>query len=287
MKNFLVNIKNSLKKVVLFASLFLALFAIGYYVINLLEIKSAPKKADNTGKTAEVRIDYDAELKKRVGSVIFAAENYDEAAARFGLTNANKGLDADPDKDGLPNYLEYVHGTNPLKADTDGDKFSDRQEITNGYDPDAPGDTKPAVEFTIAKMKVVAPMMWSQTDVEKDMLADLEKGLSHFMKTAAPGQNGNMIVSGHSSNYIWAKGDYNYIFKNLNDLVVGDLVQVKTTQKNGRVITYAYKISEKFVTQPDDEEIFADTSAPTLTLSTCWPLGTNFKRLIVKAELVK
>jgi len=119
------------------------------------------------------------------------------------------------------------------------------------------------------------------------MLRDLESGAAHYAKTAAPGQIGNMIISGHSSNYIWAKGDYNYIFKNLNNLEVGDKVVFRTVQKNGKVITYNYTITEKFVTSPDDEKIFAETKNPTLTLSTCWPLGTNFKRLIVKGELVK
>jgi len=130
-------------------------------------------------------------------------------------------------------------------------------------------------------------MIWSQSEDAKQSLKDLESGLSHFPKSAAPGEKGNVIISGHSSNYVWAKGDFNYIFKNLNDLEVGDIVNIKTIQQNGKTIFYKYKISEKFVTVPDDEKIFANPDAPVLTLSTCWPLGTNFKRLIVKAELIK
>ena len=119
------------------------------------------------------------------------------------------------------------------------------------------------------------------------MEKDLESGLAHFMKTAAPGQNGNLIVSGHSSNFVWAKGGYNHIFEKLNDLQVGDLVTIQTVQKNGRMFEYQYKITDKFVTTANDQKIFENTPNPTLTLSTCWPLGTNLKRLIVKAEIVK
>lgn len=213
--------------------------------------------------------------------------NYDEWAIRYGLTSANNKYDDDPDGDGLPNYLEYVHLTDPLNPDTDGDGFSDKQEIINGYDPDAPGDAKPSVEISIAKINISAPMLWSKSADENSQLEDLKSGVAHFPKTAAPGQPGNMIVSGHSSNYVWVKGDYNYIFKDLNNLEKGDVITIKTIQQNGRVIIFHYSVADKFVATPDDHRIFENTQDPTLTLSTCWPLGTNFRRLIVKADLLK
>jgi LPXTG-site transpeptidase (sortase) family protein len=278
-------IKNNYQKVVLYASLFLAVFFSLFYLVNL-DIRPIQNKAIVNSNIAP-SVDLTTEFKNKLGSTTFSMESYADWAGRFGLDNSNNGLDSDPDKDGLPNYLEYIHGTNPLNSDSDGDKFSDKQEIINGYDPDAPGDTKPIVEVTISKINVEAPMVWSLSEDEKNMLSDLENGLSHFYKTAAPGQNGNSIISGHSSNYIWAKGDYNHIFKDLNILEAGDVVTIKTIQQNGRVIVYSYKITDKFVTSADDARIFAATSDPTLTLSTCWPIGTNLKRLIIKAELVK
>lgn len=276
--------KDLLKKAALLGGLFLAAFALGFYVVNL---DLGPAQKISSQKATVQVPNLNEELKKRLGSIALGMENYDDWARRYGLDAGNNGLDADPDKEGLPNYLEYVYGTNPLKADSDGDGFSDKQEIINGYDPDAPGDAKPAVEISISKINVSAPMVWSQSETEKNMLSDLENGVSHFFHTASPGQNGNMIISGHSSNYIWAKGNYNHIFKDLNNLEPGDVVVVKTMQKNGRSVTYQYKISEKLIVSPDDEKIFAATAEPSLTLSTCWPLGTNFRRLIIKADLVK
>jgi len=192
----------------------------------------------------------------------------------------------DWDNDGLSNELEDLHGTDPRKADTDGDGYTDAQEIKNGYDPAAPGDVRPAVEITISKIGVTAPMIWSKSEQEKDQLADLQNGVAHFPKTASPGQPGNMIISGHSSNYIWAKGSFNYIFKNLNNLGSGDVVDVKTTQQNGKIVTYQYKISEKFTTVPNDARIFEDSNGSVLTLTTCWPIGSNARRLIVKGERI-
>lgn len=62
-----------------------------------------------------------------------------------GLSQANlSGLNIfqDNDQDGLTNEEERAYGTNPDKADTDGDGYSDRVEIESGYNPlkPAPGD---------------------------------------------------------------------------------------------------------------------------------------------------
>lgn len=270
------------KRAALFVGLFLAVFIALFYVVNM-DISPAKKPASR--EVSWRAANTDEKLAKKLGSITFSIESYADWANRYGLANSDDGLDGDQDNDTLPNYLEYIHNTNPLKADTDGDGYADKAEIINGYDPDAFGDTKISVEIEISRINVLAPMVWSKNENEKDMLSDLENGVAHFFKTAAPGQNGNMIISGHSSNYIWAGGDYNHIFKNLNNLEKGDLVIVKTSQKNGRVIAYRYKISDKFITAPNDAEIFENTANPTLTLSTCWPIGTNLKRIVVKAAL--
>lgn len=278
-------IKRYIEKILFLVILFFVIFIALFFIVNLDLDSKKNLIVDKSGSA--LGVDTSSEIKSKLGSTTFSVETYVEWAKNRGLDKANNGLDADPDKEGLPNYLEYVHGTNPLASDTDGDKFTDRQEISNGYDPDASGDTKPIVEISIVKMNISAPMVWSKSENEEDMLKDLENGINHYPKSASPGQNGNMVISGHSSNYLWAKGDYNHIFKNLDDLTVGDVIAVKTIQKNGRVIIYSYKVKNKYATLPYDEKIFANTNEPTLTLSTCWPIGTNLKRLIVKAELVK
>lgn len=279
------NLKFQLKKIALLAVLFSVVFFGLYYLVNFIDLNSAPKKVATVAPVQNL-VANNEELQKRTGNDNISLTAFEDWMKINNLSGANV-YDADPDKDGLPNYLEYIHGTDPNNADSDGDVFSDKAELTNGYDPDSKGAAMTMVSVKIEKLGVEAPMVWSQTVVEANMLKDLENGIAHFMKTAAPGQTGNMIISGHSSNYIWAKGGYNHIFEKLNDLQAGDLVTFKTVQKNGRMIDYQYKITEKFVTTPDDEKIFANTQTPTLTLTTCWPLGTNLKRLILKAELVK
>lgn len=273
----------NLKKVALVLGLFLAVFFGLFYLVNF--DFSFNKKYSSEMDAVQ---NLDAEFKKRLGSTTFSLESYADWARRYGLNKDNNGLDSDPDGEGLPNYLEYVHGTNPANADTDGDKYTDKQEIDNGYDPDdLTGNSKTTVLVRIDKIKIEAPMVWSKSENEKDMLGDLEKGVSHYAGTATPGQNGNAVISGHSSNYIWDKGDYNHVFKDLNNLEKGDIINIKTIQKNGRVIVYQYAVTGKYIDAPDDERIFEETDNSILTLSTCWPLGTNLKRLVVKAVMVK
>ena len=279
------NLEFQLKKIALLSVLFLAVFFGAFYVVNFFDPHPAAKNNPITVVENTKLLD-NPELQKRAGKDNINLLAFDDWA-KINKLAGNDVYDGDPDKDGLPNYLEYLHGTDPNNADTDGDNFSDGTEIINGYDPDSKGEAMAVVSIKIDKLGIDAPMVWSTTDVEANMLKDLENGLAHFTKTAAPGQPGNLIVSGHSSNYLWAKGGYNHIFEKLNDLQAGDLVTIQTAQRNGRVFEYQYKITDKFITTPSDQKIFENTPTPTLTLTTCWPLGTNLKRLIVKAELVK
>lgn len=57
----------------------------------------------------------------------------------IGLTDST-GLDSD--NDGLIDSLEDAIGTNKTKSDTDGDGYSDKDEIIRSYDPNGPGKTK-------------------------------------------------------------------------------------------------------------------------------------------------
>ncbi|MCF7860138.1 thrombospondin type 3 repeat-containing protein [Patescibacteria group bacterium] len=46
----------------------------------------------------------------------------------------------DSDFDGLSDYEEVrVYGTNPLNPDTDGDGYTDGDEVKNGYNPNGEG----------------------------------------------------------------------------------------------------------------------------------------------------
>ncbi|MBI4713886.1 hypothetical protein HY771_01745 [Candidatus Uhrbacteria bacterium] len=58
---------------------------------------------------------------------------------RIGLCKEEWILVDDPDFDDLDNTQEKLYGTDPYKADTDGDGYSDSQEIAAGYNPNGAG----------------------------------------------------------------------------------------------------------------------------------------------------
>jgi hypothetical protein len=66
------------------------------------------------------------------------------ATTFFALAESQNGnsLFLDSDQDGLTDQEEHMIGTDPGKADTDGDGYSDGKEVESGYNPlkPAPGD---------------------------------------------------------------------------------------------------------------------------------------------------
>jgi sortase A len=105
----------------------------------------------------------------------------------------------------------------------------------------------------------------------------LKEGVAHFKDSALPGEKGNIFIFGHSSAEV--RSDYWKIFATLSDLEVGNEISVFY---QGNV--YKYKVSEKKTVEPTDLSVLKKGKKEVLTLMTCWPLGTNLKRLIIKAE---
>jgi thrombospondin type 3 repeat protein len=48
--------------------------------------------------------------------------------------------DQDPDGDGLNNFMEFIHGSDPNNWDSDGDSLPDGWEVNNQLDPSSPSD---------------------------------------------------------------------------------------------------------------------------------------------------
>ena len=110
----------------------------------------------------------------------------------------------------------------------------------------------------------------------------LTLGVAHAKGSALPSENGNIFIFSHSSENFFEALRYNSIFYLLNKLKAGDIVDLY--YKNTK---YNYKITETKVVNPEDISYLKTTSQEkTLTLMTCYPPGTNFKRLIVIANNV-
>jgi LPXTG-site transpeptidase (sortase) family protein len=134
-------------------------------------------------------------------------------------------------------------------------------------------------KIVISKINVDAPIVEAESVEEKDILDALVQGIAHYPNTPLPGEVGNVFVTGHSSNYLWAEGKYNYVFSLLNKLEAGDDIVV---YYDG--IKYVYRIFNVSVVSPKDVSVMNQANDSVISLMTCDPVGTNWKRRVVKAR---
>lgn len=177
-------------------------------------------------------------------------------------------------------YNEILMGT--VQAYVSPGAINPQNIIT---DPTA--DTKVSADprLIIPKINVDVPVIYGANYDHDSQMKAMEKGVSHFAipgANAVPGQIGNTVLSGHSSNDLFDPGDYKFIFAQLDKLQAGDTIYV-----NYNSVRYSYTITKKEVVLPTQvDKLTYATSKPVLTLITCTPLGTAQKRLLVTAEQV-
>lgn len=143
----------------------------------------------------------------------------------------------------------------------------------------------PDPKLIIPKINVDVPVYYNTTPDYNSQMAAMQKGVAWFGIPGAdshPGQVGNTVLSGHSSNDITDQGDYKFIFARLDHLVKGDSIFVNYQGKR-----YTYTVTNTSVVKPTDvSALVYQTTKPILTLITCTPLGTSLNRLLVTAEQV-
>lgn len=111
----------------------------------------------------------------------------------------------------------------------------------------------------------------------------LTKGVAHARGTAVPGAIGDVFLFAHSSENFYEALKYNSVFYLLPKLVAGDPIIL---YYHGAKFTYL--VTDKRLVDPKDVSYLTSKGdSQTLTLMTCWPPGTNIKRLLVFATLKK
>lgn len=138
-------------------------------------------------------------------------------------------------------------------------------------------------EVIIPKINVEAPLVLGVNTVDEAAVdSALENGVVHYADTASPGQNGNSVIVGHSSNNIFNKGRYKFVFVLLSRMEQGDTFFI---QKDGK--RYTYQVYEKKIVKPNDVSVLGATNkTATATLITCDPPGTSINRLVVIGEQI-
>lgn len=113
---------------------------------------------------------------------------------------------------------------------------------------------------------------------------DLTKSLIHYVPRSMPGEFGNVSIFGHSTlPQLYNEKDYKTIFTYLPSMQKGDTILIEVGD-----LEYEYEVYDMFVVSPDKVSVLDQQyDAAYLTLVTCVPPGTFWKRLVIKAKLVR
>jgi sortase A len=97
------------------------------------------------------------------------------------------------------------------------------------------------------------------------------RGGRTYPDTALPGEPGNIAIAGHRDGF----------FRSLKDVRAGDVIELSDAGRPS-----AYVVEGTWIVQPDDVSVLDPTTAPSITLVTCYPfyfVGSAPQRFIVRA----
>lgn len=169
-------------------------------------------------------------------------------------------------------------------------QLTDEADLTHALQPDTvsssyQGNFKISIpSLDLYGLNVTANV---ESGVKEAYEASLLKGLAHFKGTGLPisNINNNIVIYGHSAsrNYYEETHDIVAAFSRLNQIKVGDIVEVEIEGKK-----YNFRISRSKIVEPNDVSIVTGTANQrTLTLFTCYPPGNRTYRFVAIAKAVE
>lgn len=108
--------------------------------------------------------------------------------------------------------------------------------------------------------------------VEGDSPSLLGRAVGHVPQTALPGQNGNVVLTGHRDTF----------FRSLRQVQQGDVITFETM--GGQ---YQYTVESSAIVSPAATEVLQSSAGQELTLITCYPfyfIGPAPERFVVRAR---
>ncbi len=127
--------------------------------------------------------------------------------------------------------------------------------------------SRQAVRIQVPAIDVDAPV------VQGDGWEQLKRGVAQHIGTPDPGQNGNVVLSGHND-------IFGEVFRDLERLKPGDVVILFTSQRK-----YTYVITGTQIVEPTAVEVMNPTLNATVTLISCHPYLVDNHRIVVSAVL--
>jgi len=134
----------------------------------------------------------------------------------------------------------------------------------------------------IPKISIVAPIVFPN-NANKSLIEDnLDLGVVYYPGSVYPGQVGQIVILGHSAPPGWPKIKHDWVFTDIDELILGDIILINLNNKQ-----YTYIVRQKSIIQRGAEVQVSglNLNNNNLTLISCWPPGKNYQRIVVQAEL--
>lgn len=132
------------------------------------------------------------------------------------------------------------------------------------------------------KLGIEAPIVFPENNAESVIMKNLNLGAVYYPGSVYPGQEGQIVILGHSAPSGWPKIKYDWIFTDLEKMSFGDSVMVNLNNKQ-----YTYKVRNKIIVEKGEDVSTGVSKSDNniLILVSCWPPGKDYQRIAVIAEL--
>jgi LPXTG-site transpeptidase (sortase) family protein len=183
----------------------------------------------------------------------------------------------------VPVITTYVRGGADDRALQDWRSGGSTALAGAPHDPDAvPGastasqcqpNAAPAADYALVTFDSLSQYGYAGVAANGDWNSLRDRSMVHYTTTPAPGQQGNVIIAFHREPH----------YEHIDQLNVGDTVTVQ----DRACASFTYRITQRWVLDPDKVTQLDPTSGHDLTLITCTPWWRDYQRIVWRGTLVQ
>lgn len=140
----------------------------------------------------------------------------------------------------------------------------------------------------IPKIQITSPLVFvPEGEAENTSPAALKKyldrGVLHYPGSPLPGEQGQVVILGHSAPVGWLQIKYDWVFSKIDKLDKGDKVVIYYNNHE-----YVYRVQRTVFLEKGEDlpDSLLTKSRYMLVLISCWPPGKDSRRIAVEAELI-
>tara|TARA_B100000745_G_scaffold300596_1_gene255729 strand:- start:581 stop:1261 length:681 start_codon:yes stop_codon:yes gene_type:complete len=137
--------------------------------------------------------------------------------------------------------------------------------------------TRVVIDSVGVDVEVNNPFKTDISSLDNSLLS----GVVRYPTSGKLGENGNVVIFGHSSYLPVVKNEYFKAFNGLQNLKRGEIIEV-----HGEGLVYEYEVSRVYEADATDTRIPLTKDSKKLTLSTCNSFGDLNDRHVVEAYFV-